>query len=187
MLIMIDNYDSFTYNIYQVIASAGHEVKVIRNDELSLSELQALKPSHLLISPGPGTPNDAGISLEAIGHFAGRIPVFGVCLGHQSLAQAFGGKIVRAGRIMHGKTSPIQHKGTHTFKGLPQNFDATRYHSLIVDRPSLPKDFEIIAETAEHEIMGIYHRPTGAQSVQFHPESILSPQGPLLLENFAQC
>lgn len=187
MIVMIDNYDSFTYNIFQQLAERGVELKVIRNDQITLSELEELNPSHLIISPGPGNPDQAGISMDAIKHFAGRIPVLGVCLGHQSLAQVFGGKVIRAERLMHGKTSPIHHDGKTIFHEMPQPFEATRYHSLIVEKSSLPDSFEITAETAEGEIMGIRHKPTGAEGVQFHPESILTNRGEYLLENFAKC
>lgn len=187
MIIMIDNYDSFTYNIYQQLAEVGHEIEVHRNDALTLSEIVALKPAKLIISPGPGDPDQAGISVEAIQHFAGRIPVLGVCLGHQSLAQAYGGKIVRADRLMHGKTSPIHHQQKGVFQDMPTPFDATRYHSLVVERTSLPDDFEVTAWTEEDEIMGIVHKPTGAEGVQFHPESILTANGRQLLETFAKC
>lgn len=184
MLVLIDNYDSFTYNLFQVIASLGHEVRVVRNDAVTIDELIAWAPSYLMVSPGPGNPDDAGISIDAIRHFAGRIPVLGVCLGHQCLAQAYGGEIVRAERIMHGKTSPIRHDGRTVFNGLPQPFSATRYHSLLVQRDNLPEAFEISAWTDEGEIMGLRHKPTGAEGVQFHPESILSTDGPKLLEAF---
>jgi len=187
MLLLIDNYDSFTYNIYQVIAALGHEVRVVRNDAMSLKELIDLQPSRVMISPGPGHPREAGISTDVIKHFAGQIPVLGVCLGHQCLAKLFGGKIVRADRIMHGKTSPIKHDGRTLFESLPQDFQATRYHSLIVDRQSLPEEFEVSAWTQEGEIMGLRHKATGAEGVQFHPESILCSDGPRLLEAFATC
>ncbi len=187
MIVMIDNYDSFTYNIFQQLAERGVELKVIRNDQIGIEELKGLKPSHLIVSPGPGNPDQAGISMDAIKEFAGNIPVLGVCLGHQSLAQVFGGKVIRADRLMHGKTSPIHHDGKTIFSEMPQPFEATRYHSLIVERSSLPDCFEITAETAEGEIMGIRHKPTGAEGVQFHPESILTNRGAYLLENFAKC
>ena len=187
MIIMIDNYDSFTYNIYQQLAEVGYEIEVYRNDALDLPGIIKLQPSRLIISPGPGNPDRAGVSIEAIQHFAGRIPVLGVCLGHQSLAQAYGGKIVRADRLMHGKTSPIHHSQKGVFKDMPTPFDATRYHSLVVDRSSLSDDFEITAWTEEQEIMGIVHKPTGAEGVQFHPESILTANGRQLLETFAKC
>jgi anthranilate synthase/aminodeoxychorismate synthase-like glutamine amidotransferase len=187
MIIMIDNYDSFTYNIYQQLAEVGHEIQVYRNDALDLAGIINLSPEKLIISPGPGDPDQAGVSVEAIQHFAGRIPVLGVCLGHQSLAQAYGGKIVRADRLMHGKTSPIHHTQSGIFKEMPTPFDATRYHSLLVERQSLPADFEITAWTQEDEIMGLRHKPTGAEGVQFHPESILTINGRKLLETFATC
>ena len=187
MIVMIDNYDSFTYNIFQQLAERGVELKVIRNDQITLEGLDALSPTHLIVSPGPGNPDEAGISMDAIKHFAGKIPVLGVCLGHQSLAQVFGGKVIRAERLMHGKTSPIHHNGKTIFQAMPQPFEATRYHSLIVERQSLPDTFEITAETSEGEIMGLRHRPTGAEGVQFHPESILTNRGAYLLENFAKC
>lgn len=187
MLIMIDNYDSFTYNIYQILAEAGADVRVIRNNEITLEQLKAEQPARLLISPGPGDPNGAGISLAAIAHFAGRIPVLGVCLGHQALGQAYGGKVVRAARLMHGKTSPILHDGKTLFGPMTQGFPATRYHSLLVDRGTLPSDFVVSAWTAEQEIMGLRHTPTGAEGVQFHPESILTEGGHKLLEAFLTC
>ena len=187
MIVMIDNYDSFTYNIFQQLAERGVELKVIRNDQIDLEGLKKLNPTHLIVSPGPGNPDQAGISMEAIKHFAGTIPVLGVCLGHQSLAQVFGGNVVRADRLMHGKTSPIHHNGKTIFTDMPQPFEATRYHSLIVERPSLPTSFEVTAETTEGEIMGLRHKPTGAEGVQFHPESILTDRGEFLLENFAKC
>jgi anthranilate synthase/aminodeoxychorismate synthase-like glutamine amidotransferase len=187
MIVMIDNYDSFTYNIYQQLAEIGHDVRVIRNDQITIDDLDVLGPDRLIISPGPGDPDQAGISIDAIRHFAGSIPVLGVCLGHQSLAQAYGGRIIRADRLMHGKTSPMHHDGTGVFTTLPNPFEATRYHSLIVERSSLSEDFEITAWTAEGEIMGLRHKPTGAEGVQFHPESILTESGKKLLENFATC
>ncbi len=187
MILMIDNYDSFTYNIYQQLAEVGHELEVYRNDALDLAGIIDLKPEKLIISPGPGNPDQAGVSVEAIQYFSGRIPVLGVCLGHQSLAQAYGGKVVRADRLMHGKTSPIHHDKSGVFKEMPSPFEATRYHSLVVERSSLPDDFEITAWTEEDEIMGIVHKPTGAEGVQFHPESILTANGRKLLETFAKC
>lgn len=187
MLVLIDNYDSFTYNLYQMLAERGADVHVVRNDAIDLDGLKALAPSHLMVSPGPGTPDDAGVSMRAIQHFAGRIPVLGVCLGHQSLAQVYGGRIVRAACLMHGKTSAVQHNGQAVFAGLPAPFEATRYHSLIVEPSSLSRDFEITAWTADEEIMGLRHVPTGAEGVQFHPESILTECGQSLLENFIQC
>jgi len=184
MVLVIDNYDSFTYNLVQYLGELGAAVQVIRNDKLTNEDIEQLAPDQLLISPGPCTPNEAGISVDAIKYYAGKLPLFGVCLGHQSLAYAFGGQIVRAERLMHGKTSMIHHDGKTIFKGLPNPFEATRYHSLIVRRETLPTDFEVSAETGEGEIMGLRHRPTGAEGVQFHPESILTGVGMDLLKNF---
>ena len=184
MILVLDNYDSFTYNLVQYLGELGAEVKVIRNDKLTIKDIEQLAPDQLLISPGPCTPNEAGISVDAVKYYAGKLPLFGVCLGHQSLAYAFGGQIVRAERLMHGKTSMIHHDGKTIFKGLPNPFEATRYHSLIVKRETLPTDFEVSAETVEGEIMGLRHRPTGAEGVQFHPESILTRVGMDLLKNF---
>ena len=184
MILVIDNYDSFTYNLVQYLGELGAEVQVIRNDKLTKEDIDQLAPDQLLISPGPCTPNEAGISVDAIKYYAGKLPLFGVCLGHQSLAYAFGGQIVRAERLMHGKTSMIHHDGKTIFKGLPNPFEATRYHSLIVKRETLPTDFEVSAETVEGEIMGLRHRPTGAEGVQFHPESILTGAGMDPLKNF---
>ena len=184
MILIIDNYDSFTYNLVQYLGELGAEVQVIRNGKLTIEDIEQLAPDQLLISPGPCTPNEAGISVDAIKHYAGKLPLFGVCLGHQSLAYAFGGQIVRAGHLMHGKTSMIHHDGKTIFKGLPNPFEATRYHSLIVKRETLPTDFDVSAETVEGEIMGLRHRPTGAEGVQFHPESILTGAGMDLLKNF---
>ena len=184
MILVIDNYDSFTYNLVQYLGELGAEVQVIRNDKLTNEDIEQLAPDQLLISPGPCTPNEAGISVDAIKYYAGKLPLFGVCLGHQSLAYAFGGQIVRAERLMHGKTSMIHHDGKTIFKGLPNPFEATRYHSLIVKRETLPTDFEVSAETVEGEIMGLRHKPTGAEGVQFHPESILTGAGMDLLKNF---
>jgi len=184
MILVIDNYDSFTYNLVQYLGELGAEVQVTRNDKLTIEDIEQLAPDQLLISPGPCTPNEAGISVDAIKHYAGKLPLFGVCLGHQSLAYAFGGQIVRAERLMHGKTSMIHHDGKTIFKGLPNPFEATRYHSLIVKRETLPTDFDVSAETVEGEIMGLRHRPTGAEGVQFHPESILTGTGMDLLKNF---
>ncbi|MGB0911738.1 MAG: anthranilate synthase component II [Nitrospirales bacterium] len=184
MLLVIDNYDSFTYNVVQYLGELGADVQVYRNDKITISDIEQLNPERLLISPGPCTPNEAGISVEAVRHFAGRLPLFGVCLGHQSLACAFGGEIVRADRLMHGKTSMIHHDGKTLFQGLPNPFEATRYHSLIVNRQTLPKEFEVSAETVEGEIMGIRHNISGAEGVQFHPESILTSSGKDLFQNF---
>ena len=185
MLLLIDNYDSFTYNIYQSLAASGFDVVVRRNDQITVSQIEEMAPSALMVSPGPGDPSSAGISVEAIKSFAGRLPVLGVCLGHQSLAAAFGGRIVRAERLMHGKTSLAHHNGRGVFAGVRNPCEVTRYHSLIVSREGLSDDFEISAWTAEGEIMGLYHQPSGAEGVQFHPESILSEDGDLLLRNFA--
>ena len=186
MLLVIDNYDSFTYNVVQYLGELGADVQVYRNDKISISDIERLAPERLLISPGPCTPHEAGISVEAVRHFAGRLPLFGVCLGHQSLAFAFGGEIIRAERLMHGKTSMIHHDGKTIFQGLPNPFEATRYHSLIVDRQTLPKEFTVSAETVEGEIMGIRHSITGAEGVQFHPESILTTSGKDLFKNFLE-
>jgi anthranilate synthase component II len=184
MILVIDNYDSFTYNLVQYLGELGADLKIFRNDALTIDDIHRLAPERILISPGPCTPNEAGISVAIIKHFAGRLPLFGVCLGHQSLAYAFGGQIIRAPRLMHGKTSMIHHDGKTIFEGLPNPFEATRYHSLIVKRETLPTDFEISAETVEGEIMGLRHTPTGAEGVQFHPESILTTSGMDLLRNF---
>ena len=184
MILVIDNYDSFTYNLVQYLGELGAEVHVVRNDKLTNEDIERLAPDQLLISPGPCTPKEAGISVDAIKHYAGKLPLFGVCLGHQSLAYAFGSQIVRAERLMHGKTSMVHHDGQTIFQGLPNPFEATRYHSLIVNRETLPMDFEVSAETVEGEIMGLRHTPTGAEGVQFHPESILTTTGMDLLKNF---
>lgn len=184
MLLMIDNYDSFTYNLVQYLRELGEEVVVYRNDRITVEEIARLNPQRLVISPGPCTPNEAGISVAAIRHFAGRLPILGVCLGHQSIGQAFGGRIVRAERLMHGKTSPVFHDGRELFCGLPDPFAATRYHSLLVERASLPDALEITAWTAEGEIMGLRHRQLPLWGVQFHPESILTVNGMDLLRNF---
>ncbi len=184
MLLMIDNYDSFTYNLVQYLGELGVDVRVYRNDKITNEEIEALNPERIVISPGPCTPNEAGISVETIRRFAGRLPVLGVCLGHQSLAAAFGGEVIRAERLMHGKTSMIHHDGKTIFTGLPNPFEATRYHSLLVNRKNLPNCFDITAETAEGEIMGLRHKTLGAEGVQFHPESILTAAGKDLLGNF---
>ena len=186
MLLMIDNYDSFTYNLVQYLRELGEEVEVYRNDKISLAEIETLNPTRLVVSPGPCTPNEAGISVEAIKHFAGKLPILGVCLGHQSIAQAYGGKVVRADRLMHGKTSPVFHDNRELFVGLPDPFDATRYHSLLVERSSLPECLEITAWTAEREIMGMRHRDLPVWGMQFHPESILTVAGMDMLNNFLQ-
>ncbi|KJD45727.1 aminodeoxychorismate/anthranilate synthase component II [Paenibacillus sp. 28ISP30-2] len=184
MILVIDNYDSFTYNLVQYLGELGEEVTVRRNDEIDLKGIEELAPEHILISPGPCTPNEAGISLDVISHFKGRIPIFGVCLGHQAIGQAFGGHVIRAERLMHGKTSPILHHNTSVFEGLPSPFTATRYHSLLVERESLPECLEITAETAEGEIMGLRHKEFAVEGVQFHPESIITDHGHQLLRNF---
>ena len=191
MLLMIDNYDSFTYNVVQYLAELGAEVQVFRNDEITVEEIKVLAPERIVISPGPCTPNEAGVSMEIIREFAGKVPLLGICLGHQSLGQVFGGEVVRARRVMHGKTSAIHHDGGGVFSGLPSPFIATRYHSLVVARDSLPPDFEVSAWTLDaqgeiDEIMGLRHRLTGAEGVQFHPESVLSEHGHALLNNFLQ-
>lgn len=186
MLLVIDNYDSFTYNLVQYLGELGEDVQVYRNDKITLDQIKALRPSRLVISPGPCTPKEAGISVEAIRHFGGKLPVLGVCLGHQSMAVAYGGEVTRASRLMHGKTSQIQHDGKTIFRSLPDPFEATRYHSLIVNRATLPDCCEISAETTEGEIMGIRHKTLGVEGVQFHPESILTTVGKDLLRNFLQ-
>jgi len=184
MLLMIDNYDSFTYNLVQYFGELGEDVRVARNDEISLDEIEGLKPARICISPGPCAPEQAGISLALIERFAGRTPILGVCLGHQAIGQAFGGKVVRAQTLMHGKTAPITHTGTGVFAGLPTPFAATRYHSLAVERASLPAALEVTAWTADGEIMGLRHRKLAVEGVQFHPESIASEHGHALLKNF---
>ena len=184
MLLVIDNYDSFTYNLVQYFGELGANPLVYRNDQITLQEIEALKPSRICISPGPCTPNEAGISCDVIAHFAARIPILGVCLGHQSIGQTFGAKVIRAPRLMHGKTSPIHHDQQGVFKGLPNPFEATRYHSLIVERSSLPSCLKITAETPEGEIMGLQHESLPVHGVQFHPESILTTEGKKLLLNF---
>jgi len=183
-LLLIDNYDSFTYNLVQAFLVLGADVRVYRNDEITLDAAVALAPSHLCISPGPGTPYDAGVSMDMIRAFAGRVPVLGVCLGHQSIVEVFGGKVVRAGRLMHGKTSTITHDGRTLFAGLPQGCEVGRYHSLIAAPERMPAVLEVSALTPEGEIMGARHRTLVVEGVQFHPESILTPTGPKLLENF---
>jgi len=185
MILVIDNYDSFTYNLVQYLQEMSQDVQVYRNDAITVSGIEELHPTHLVISPGPGDPTTAGISVEAIRRFAGRVPVLGVCLGHQSLGVAYGGKVVRAERLMHGKTSPIEHDGKTIFAKLPQAFEATRYHSLLVERSSLPDSLEVSAWTREGEIMGLRHKKIPAlEGVQFHPESILTLEGKKLLANF---
>ena len=184
MLLMIDNYDSFTYNLVQYLAEIGQEVEVVRNDKISIEEINKLNPRYIVISPGPCTPNEAGISLELIEAFKGKIPILGVCLGHQSIGQAFGGKIVHAQTIMHGKTSKISHNNKGVFRGIKNPFMATRYHSLVIEKQTLPNCFDITAWTDDNEIMGIKHKELAIEGVQFHPESILSEHGHDLLKNF---
>lgn len=186
MLLMIDNYDSFTYNLVQYFLELGQEVVVRRNDAITLEEIAALQPDYLVLSPGPCTPNEAGISLAAITAFAGKIPILGVCLGHQSIAQAFGGRVVRAGRLMHGKTSTITHDGKTIYRNLPNPFTATRYHSLIVEEETLPGCLEVTARSETGELMGLRHRHLPVEGVQFHPESILTTAGKELLKNFLE-
>ncbi|HEY2347268.1 MAG TPA: aminodeoxychorismate/anthranilate synthase component II [Xanthomonadaceae bacterium] len=189
MLLMIDNYDSFTYNLVQYFGELGQDVQVLRNDAIDVAGIEKLAPSRIVISPGPGTPDDAGVSLEIIARLGDRIPILGVCLGHQALGQAFGAKVVRAGRIMHGKTSPVRHGGAGVFAGLPDPFEATRYHSLVVDSQGLPDCLEVTAWTEDEDggveaIMGLRHKSLRVEGVQFHPESILTQHGHALLKNF---
>ena len=184
MLVMIDNYDSFTYNLVQYFGELGEDVRTFRNDEITIDEIELLKPSHLCISPGPCTPLEAGISVPVLKHFAGKLPILGVCLGHQSIGAAFGGKIIRAQQVMHGKTSPIAHTGTGVFKNLPSPYTIIRYHSLAIARDSLPDCLEVTAWTEDGEIMGVRHKQYQIEGVQFHPESILSEHGHALLQNF---
>ena len=184
MILVIDNYDSFTYNLVQYLGELGAEMQVVRNDKITLEEIEALKPEKVLLSPGPCTPNEAGICLSLIERFAGEFPIFGVCLGHQAIGQVFGGEVVRNDKIMHGKTSLIHHKNQGVFAGLPQPFQATRYHSLVIRRASMPDCLEITAETDEGEVMGVRHKTLPIQGVQFHPESALTPNGKDLLKNF---
>jgi anthranilate synthase component 2 len=191
MLLMIDNYDSFTYNVVQYLGELGADVHVVRNDEIAVTDIEALAPEKIVISPGPCTPNEAGVSMEVIRTYAGRLPILGICLGHQSIGQVFGGKVVRARAVMHGKTSPIFHRGEGVFSGLSEPFEATRYHSLVVERESLPDCLEITAWTQTEsgqvdEIMGLRHRELAIEGVQFHPESILTAHGHDLLRNFLE-
>ena len=181
---MIDNYDSFTYNLVQYLGELGEDVKVVRNDEMSVDDIAALSPSRIVLSPGPCTPNEAGVCLELIGRFAGRVPILGVCLGHQAIGQAFGGKVVHAKTLMHGKVSRIHHEGKGVFRGLPTPYDATRYHSLAIERSTCPVELEVTAWTEDGEIMGVRHRSLAVEGVQFHPESILTEHGHALLKNF---
>lgn len=184
MLLMIDNYDSFTYNLVQYFGELGEEVVTVRNDEITLEEIEALKADRICVSPGPCTPHEAGISIPVLQHFAGKLPILGVCLGHQAIGAAFGGKVIRAQQVMHGKTSPITHTGVGVFKDLPSPYIVTRYHSLAIERASLPACLEVTAWTDDGEIMGVRHKDFDIQGVQFHPESILSEHGHALLKNF---
>jgi anthranilate synthase component 2 len=186
MLLMIDNYDSFTYNLVQYFGELGEEVRVYRNDQITIDGLAALKPDRIVVSPGPCSPAEAGISVAAIKAFAGKVPILGVCLGHQSIGAAFGGRIVHAKHLMHGKTSAIHHRDVGVFRGLPEPFTATRYHSLAIERESLPACLEVTAETDDGEIMGVRHRELAVEGVQFHPESILTEHGHALLKNFLE-
>jgi anthranilate synthase component 2/para-aminobenzoate synthetase component 2 len=183
-LLLIDNYDSFTYNLVQAFMVLGADVLVHRNDQITVEEAKSLAPSHVCISPGPGTPYDAGVSMKMIEAFAGQVPVFGVCLGHQSITEVFGGKVVRAGRLMHGKTSMVTHDGRAILEHMPEPFQAGRYHSLIAQPDTLPADLEITARTEEGEIMGVRSKTLNVEGVQFHPESVLTPEGPVLMGNF---
>ena len=186
MLLMIDNYDSFTWNLVQYLGELGEVVKVFRNDEITLEEIEALGPDRIVVSPGPCTPREAGISVAAIRHFAGRVPILGVCLGHQSIGEAFGGRTVHARKLMHGKTSPVHHRGQGVFAGLPNPLTATRYHSLVIEESSRPECLEVTAWTEDGEIMGVRHRDLAVEGVQFHPESVLTEAGHALLKNFLE-
>jgi anthranilate synthase component II len=186
MLLMIDNYDSFTYNLVQYFGELGEDVKVVRNDEMSVEDLERLRPERIVLSPGPCTPNQAGVSLELIKRTAGRIPILGVCLGHQAIGQAFGGHVIHAKTLMHGKVSSIHHTGAGVFRGLPSPYNATRYHSLAIERETCPADLEVTAWTDDGEIMGVRHRSLAVEGVQFHPESILTEHGHKLLRNFLE-
>ena len=186
MILMIDNYDSFTYNLVQYMGELGADIRVERNDRISIDEIESLAPKKIVISPGPCTPAKAGISVEVIKYFSGKVPILGVCLGHQSVGAAFGGEIIKAGKLMHGKTSEVRHDGKTLFKDLPNPFTATRYHSLVLNRKTLPDCFEITAESDDNEIMGIRHKELPVEGVQFHPESILTPDGKDLLKNFIE-
>ena len=186
MILMIDNYDSFTYNLVQYLGEMGEELQVYRNDKITIEEVERLKPDRIVISPGPCTPKEAGISVETVKRFAGKAPILGVCLGHQSIGYAFGANIVRADRLMHGKTSMIHHDGKGVFRGLPNPFEATRYHSLVIERSTMPSCFDVTAETDIGEIMGIRHKELAVEGVQFHPESILTQHGKDLLRNFLE-
>jgi anthranilate synthase component 2 len=184
MLLMIDNYDSFTYNLVQYLGELGEDVKVIRNDELTVDEIERLAPARIVLSPGPCTPNEAGVTLAVVDRFKGRVPILGVCLGHQAIGQAFGGRVVHARTLMHGKVSRIHHGGAGVFRGLPTPYDATRYHSLAIQRETCPAELEVTAWTEDGEIMGVRHRTLAVEGVQFHPESILTEHGHALLRNF---
>jgi anthranilate synthase/aminodeoxychorismate synthase-like glutamine amidotransferase len=186
MILLIDNYDSFTFNVEQYLAELGQKVKVVRNDKITLSEIARMKPKAIVISPGPGNPDEAGITLETIRHFAGKIPILGICLGHQAIGQVFGGKVKRAPRMMHGKTSSIKHDGKGLFKGLPNPLEVTRYHSLLVEEESLPKSLKITAKTDDDVIMGLRHKKFLIEAVQFHPESYMTEHGHKMLENFLE-
>ena len=186
MILVIDNYDSFTFNLVQYMGELGADVQVHRNDEITLDQIAELNPKKILVSPGPCSPAEAGISCDVIKTFAGKLPIFGVCLGHQSIGHVFGGKVLRAERLMHGKTSPIKHSGANVFKDMPNPFEATRYHSLIVDRDTLPDCLRITAETEEGEIMGLEHKELPVFGVQFHPESVLTQEGMKLMQNFVE-
>ncbi len=186
MILMIDNYDSFTYNLVQYLGELGLAIKIVRNDELTIKDIEKINPQIIVVSPGPCTPNEAGISLEVISHFAGKIPILGVCLGHQSIGQAFGGKVIRAERLMHGKTSPVFHDSSGINANMPNPFLATRYHSLIVEKETLPNCLEITSWTAEGEIMGLRHKEYPVEGVQYHPESIMTEEGKRLIRNFVE-
>ena len=186
MILVIDNYDSFTFNLVQYFGELGAELKIVRNDEVTLADIEALRPERIVVSPGPCSPTEAGVSCDVIAHFGRRLPVFGVCLGHQCMGQVFGGRVVRADRLMHGKTSPILHRGESVLRDMPSPFDAIRYHSLLVERATLPSELNITAETAEGEIMGLQHRALPVHGVQFHPESILTQDGKRILQNFLE-
>ena len=186
MILMLDNYDSFTYNLVQYLGELGAEVAVFRNDETTVEKIESLRPSHIVISPGPCTPNEAGITLELVARMAGRVPLLGVCLGHQAIGQAFGGKVVRARQVMHGKVSRIGHDGKGVFESIPDQFTATRYHSLVVERETLPACLEVTARSEDGEIMGLRHRAQAVEGVQFHPEALLTEHGHKMLQNFIQ-
>jgi anthranilate synthase/aminodeoxychorismate synthase-like glutamine amidotransferase len=186
MIVLLDNYDSFTYNLVQYLGELGADVSVFRNDEVSVEKIESMTPSHIVISPGPCTPNEAGITLELIGRLAGKVPLLGVCLGHQAIGQAFGGKVVRARKVMHGKTSRIGHDGKGIFEKIPDRFVATRYHSLVVERASLPACLDVTADAEDGEIMGLRHRSLPVEGVQFHPEALLTEHGHKMLQNFIQ-